>query len=301
MKKEWMGLIQKREDGSEEVNYDDPSFPSYIYEGWIKPNVTWARVPHFHEDIEMITVKTGKMAYSVNGKNVLLNAGDTIFVNSNQIHYTMAVDDCTATYVIFVASPEILSASVAVQMQAILPVTNSHVLPYLRFRNINEDSEEIYSLMMELPAIRRDAFQVTKKFFDIWEIILRQSKNFGMLNEQLQTDTYTGSFKAMMYFIQQNYPNPVTLDDISLSGNVSRSLCNRIFHKYVGDSPVNYLLNFRIRKVAEYLRTTSLSLSEIAAATGFNGTSYMSEMFKKYFGISPREFRKNPVFTINEK
>ncbi len=301
MKKEWMGLIQKREDGSEEVNYDDPSFPSYIYEGWIKPNVTWARVPHFHEDIEMITVKTGKMAYSVNGKTILLNAGDTIFVNSNQIHYSMTVDDCTATYVIFVASPEILSTSVAVQMQAILPVTNSPVLPFIRFRNINEDTEEIYSLMMQLPPIRRDAFLITKKFFDIWEIILKHSKNFGMLNEQIQTDAYTGSFKAMMYFIQQQYQNPVSLDDICQSGNVSRSLCNRIFHKYVGDSPVNYLLNFRIRKVAEYLRTTSLSLSEIAVATGFNGTSYMSEMFKKSFGISPREYRKAPVFTINDK
>ena len=85
MKKEVMGLIVKREDGSEEVNYDNPSFPSYIYEGWIKPNVTWERVPHFHEDIEIVTVKTGKMAYSVNGKTILLNAGDTIVVNSNQI------------------------------------------------------------------------------------------------------------------------------------------------------------------------------------------------------------------------
>ena len=52
MKRELMGLIVKREDGSEQVNYDDDSFPSYIYDGWIKPNVTWEKVPHFHEDIE---------------------------------------------------------------------------------------------------------------------------------------------------------------------------------------------------------------------------------------------------------
>ena len=78
-----------------------------------------------------------------------------------------------------------------------------------------------------------------------------------------------------------------------MSGNISKSLCNKVFHKYVGDSPVNYLLNYRVRKVAELLRTTSLSLSEIAALTGFNGTSYMSEMFKKSFKSSPRDFRKN--------
>ena len=87
---------------------------------------------------------------------------------------------------------------------------------------------------------------------------------------------------------------PITLDEISSSGNVSKSLCNRIFHKYVGGSPVKYLLDFRLRKVAEYLRTTTLSLSEIARKTGFNGAGYMAEMFKKAFDVSPMAYRKTP-------
>ena len=83
MKREVMGLIVKREDGSEIVNYDDPSFPTYIYEGWVAQKVTWERVPHFHEDIEIVSVTSGKMAYSVNGKTLMLHEGDTIVVNSN--------------------------------------------------------------------------------------------------------------------------------------------------------------------------------------------------------------------------
>ena len=293
MKREWMGLIVKREDGSEQVNYDDDSFPSYIYDGWVKPNVTWEKVPHFHEDIEMVTVKTGKMAYSVNGNLIKLYEGDTIFVNSNQIHYSLSLDNEGATYVIFIANPNILNSSVAVEMQALQPILNNPKLSYLRFRNINENTIDIRNIMLTLPDIRRDPFQVTKKFFDIWEIILNQSKTYGMLDEDAQLDIHTRSFKAMMYYIQQNYREAITLDDIAMSGNISKSLCNKVFHKYVGDSPVNYLLNYRIRKVAELLRTTSLSLSEIAALTGFNGTSYMSEMFKKSFKSSPRDFRKN--------
>ncbi|MBQ2154934.1 MAG: hypothetical protein II438_00725, partial [Clostridiales bacterium] len=66
MKIEQMGLIVKRDDGSEIVNYDDPNFPSYIYDGWIAPKVTWEGVPHFHEDIEIMTVKEGRVAYFVN-------------------------------------------------------------------------------------------------------------------------------------------------------------------------------------------------------------------------------------------
>ena len=292
MRREWMGLIVKREDGSEQVNYDDPAFPSYIYDGWLKPNVTWEKVPHYHEDIEMMTIKSGRLAYSVNGKIITLEKGDTIFVNSNQIHYTLALESETATYVIFIANPSILNSSVAVEMQALQPILSNPNLSYLRFRNINENAADIRKIMLSLPDIRRDPFQVTKKFFDIWEIILTQSKSYGMLDEDNETDVHSKSFKAMMYYIQQNYRNSITLDDIAASGSISKSLCNKIFHTYVGDSPINYLLNYRVRKVAELLRTTSHTLSEIASLTGFNGTSYMSEMFKKSFEMSPREYRK---------
>ena len=292
MKREYMGLIIKREDGSEEVNYDDASFPSYIYDGWIKPNVTWEKVPHFHEDIEMVSVTSGKLAYVVGGKQVTVYAGDTIFVNSNQIHFNMSLEGTTATYVIFVAHPGILNSSVAVEMQALLPVLSNPAIPYLLFRGINENTAKMHELMMSLPNIRRDPFQITKKFFEIWELILFQSKSYGMLEETSSGDAHTQAFKSMMYYIQQEYQHSITLDDIARSGNVSKSLCNKIFHTFVGDSPVNYLLDFRTRKVAEYLRTTSLNLSEIAALTGFNGTSYMSEMFRKAFGNSPRAYRK---------
>ena len=67
MKRDMMGLIVKRDDGSEIVNYDDPNFPSYIYDGWIAPKVTWAGVPHYHEDIEILTsVKDKKIIVLLN-------------------------------------------------------------------------------------------------------------------------------------------------------------------------------------------------------------------------------------------
>lgn len=294
MNKEVLGLIVKREDGSEEVNYDDPSFPSYIYDGWIKPNVTWERVPHFHEDVEIVTVKSGKMAYCVNGKVIRLYAGDTIFVNANQIHYSMSVDGETATYVIFVVNPSILNSSVAVEMKAVLPIISNPNLPYMRFRNINEHTRDVYRIITSLPDLRRDPFRITIRLFEFWEIILLQSTTFGILNEDMQADMHTRAFKSMMSYIQQQYHNPVTLEDISASGNVSISLCNRIFHKYTGESPVKYLVDFRLRKVAEYLVTTNLSLPEIAQKSGFNGTSYMAEMFKRTFGVSPTAYRKTP-------
>ena len=287
-----MGLIVKRDDGSEIVNYDDPNFPSYIYDGWVAPKVTWERVPHYHEDIEIVTVKEGSMAYSVNGKTLMLNAGDTIVVNSNQIHYSMCINDEVAKYVIFIAHPGILANSVAVEMQAIRPITDNPDIPYLRFRYINQYTETIRELMLGMPDIRHDPFAITKQFYQIWDIIRKQAETLGATTEESVSDPRMQSFKAMMHFISTSYQEQISLEDIASSGNISKSLCNTLFHQYVGESPINYLMHLRARKVAELLRSGNKSMSEIASLTGFSGVSYMSETFKKFFEQTPRDYRK---------
>lgn len=292
MKRDMMGLIVKRDDGSEIVNYDDPYFPSYIYDGWIAPKVTWAGVPHYHEDIEILTVKEGQVLYTVNGKNILLRAGDTIVVNSNQIHYNVSADGEIAKYVIFIAHPGILANSVAVEMQAIRPIIDNPDLPYLRFRYINEHTEAMRDLVLSLPDIRHDPFAVTLKFYQIWELVRKRAESIGLSSEDTVSDPRMQSFKAMMFFVSTSYQNPISLADIAESGNISKSLCNTLFHQYVGESPINYLMHLRCRKVAELLRSGNMSMTEIASMTGFGGVSYMSETFRKFFGKSPREYRK---------
>lgn len=291
MKIEQMGLIVKRDDGSEIVNYDDPNFPSYIYDGWIAPKVTWEGVPHFHEDIEIMTIKEGQVAYFVNGKELLLRAGDTIVVNSNQIHYNMTVNGEVAKYVICILHPSILVNSITVEMQAVRPITENPDLPCLRFRYINEHTESIRNLVLGMPDLRHDPFAITKQFYQIWDIIRKHAETLGA-TEDVVSDPRIQSFKSMMHFISNNYQNQVTLADIAASGSISKSLCNTLFHQYVGESPINYLMHLRCRKVAELLRSGKIPMTEIASRTGFGGVSYMSETFRKFFEKSPREYRK---------
>ena len=286
-----MGLILKRDDGSEIVNYDDPNFPTYIYDGWIAPKVTWESVPHFHEDIEIMTIKEGQLMYTVNGKQLLLREGDTIVINSNQIHYNSCVNGGVAKYVICVIHPSILVNSVAVEMQAVRPIIDNPDLPYLRFRYINEHTESIRNLVLALPDVRHDPFAITKQFYLIWDIIRKQAETLGK-TEEVVSDPRMMSFKTMMHFIANNYQKQITLSDIAASGNISKSLCNTLFHQYVGESPINYLMHLRARKVAELLRAGKMSMSDIAQLTGFGGVSYMSETFRKFFEKSPREYRK---------
>lgn len=292
MIREHMGLIIKRDDGSEIVNYDNPSFPSYIYDGWIEPKCTWERVPHYHEDIEIVTVKEGYMAYSVNGKTLMLNEGDTLVVNSNQIHYSMCVDDKIAKYVIFIVHPSILMSSVTVEMEAIRPIIDNPELPYLRFRYINNFTKDMYDLMIDLPDYRHNAFEITKRLFLMWELFMKKISEYGQMTEETGYDPRMMSFKTMLHFMNNNYKASLTLEQIANTGNVSKSQCNNLFNQFVGESPINYLMHLRSRKVAEHLRSGSFTLKQIAEMTGFNGVSYMSETFKKFFGQSPRDYKK---------
>ena len=81
-REQWRAMIRQRDDRSEIVNYDDPSFPSYSFEGHMDGSSPWIRKVHWHEDVEMMSVLTGKMAYNINGSIVEVSAGDTLIINS---------------------------------------------------------------------------------------------------------------------------------------------------------------------------------------------------------------------------
>ena len=52
-----------------------------------------------------------------------------------------------------------------------------------------------------------------------------------------------------------------------------------------------YLSRYRLEKAVSLLRSTSLSVTEVAYACGFSGTSYFCELFRRYYHISPGKFR----------
>lgn len=98
--------------------------------------------------------------------------------------------------------------------------------------------------------------------------------------------------KDMLHFIQENYKEKISLEDISNAGNVCKSQCCSLFHKYLRQTPVNYLISYRLEKSIELLISSDLTITEICFECGFTGASYYTETFRKHFGCSPREYRK---------
>ena len=112
-------------------------------------------------------------------------------------------------------------------------------------------------------------------------------------DEYVNKDVHNEVLKAMMNYVDKNYMNNITLNEIASAGGVSKSLCNKIFSKYTQMTPIEYIMHFRTRKVADLLQEGDMSMTQIAEKTGFSNASYMAETFKKFYKFSPREYKKS--------
>ena len=68
----------------------------------------------------------------------------------------------------------------------------------------------------------------------------------------------------------------------------------RTFREQFGVSPKGFYLSLRLERARDLLRQSEMSVSEIAAATGFNSLSRFSQAFRKVYGEPPTSARKHP-------
>ena len=93
-------------------------------------------------------------------------------------------------------------------------------------------------------------------------------------------------------FIDRNYYESITMEDIAASVGVSRKTLTTVFSDLTGFSPKDYLIYYRISKSIDLLRDQNLSIEMIAASTGYNDQFYFSKQFKQNVGMTPSECRK---------
>lgn len=93
-------------------------------------------------------------------------------------------------------------------------------------------------------------------------------------------------------FIQKNLGKPILVDQLAALVNLSPAHFSRAFRGTYSISPHKFLLERRIDRAAELLQSTMLSISEIAALTGFSSPSHMGIQFKKRMAKSPSQFRR---------
>lgn len=102
--------------------------------------------------------------------------------------------------------------------------------------------------------------------------------------------------KEALSFIEQNFQNDITVEEIASCCGLNRSYFGKIFHEVLGKSPQEFLISYRMTKATELLKLTSLSIAEVGSAVGYANQLHFSRAFKKIYGISPKQWRNENPF-----
>ena len=97
---------------------------------------------------------------------------------------------------------------------------------------------------------------------------------------------------AALQFLAENYSRDITLTDLAGATGMSVSHFRRSFRRIMGSSPIDFLLDLRLRKAAALLTHSSLRIGAAAAESGFSDANYFSRIFTRRMGQTPREWRR---------
>lgn len=107
--------------------------------------------------------------------------------------------------------------------------------------------------------------------------------------------------KESISYIEQNFQNDITVEDIAASCGLNRSYFGKIFHENMGKSPQEFLISYRMSKAVELLKLTKLSIADIGNAVGYPNQLHFSRAFKNVYGISPKQWRnENRLPSVSE-
>ncbi|HJD01154.1 MAG TPA: AraC family transcriptional regulator [Candidatus Mediterraneibacter excrementavium] len=131
-------------------------------------------------------------------------------------------------------------------------------------------------------------FHLTGHLYLFLDFLTRSAASMKINADGRMRDFY---IKEALNYIEQNFQNDISIEGIAAFCGLNRTYFGRIFKDTVGQSPQQFLLNYRMTKAAELLKLTTLSVNDIGNAVGYPNQLHFSRAFKNIYGVSPREWR----------
>ena len=125
------------------------------------------------------------------------------------------------------------------------------------------------------------------------ELILYLSKNYSSAPDTYKSGGRETGITLAIGYILANINKSLTADELSEQAGMSKYYFIREFKKATGSSPIEFIHKNRCATAKKMFASGNYSISEVSEKTGFESTSYFSKIFKRYVGITPKEFIKN--------
>ena len=253
---------------------------------------------HWHNSFELIEVVEGKFYCNVDGSEFLINKGNICIINRGRLHHIYTEDSnasmCRKKTIIF--NPDYFIKDQNIYEKYILPLLEKDAFAHIQFNIKKGIGLDINTLMKEIEALEDEkpiGYEL-EEYSLIYKVIRYLYLAYQSSKQSIHT-TYDANVQIqrnMTSFIHEHFNSKIGLEDIAETGQVSKSTCIRLFHKYTGKSPIDFLNNYRLQMSAEKLVTTSEQITEIAYACGFGQPSYFNRLFLKEYNMTPNQYRK---------
>ena len=261
----------------------------------VKKGVHPVRSFHDHTYCEIVVVISGQARHILDEESVPISAGDVLLIHPGAIH---AYDDAEQMEIInltFDFSHLSLPLLDGCSMPLFRKIFPEGEKPYHSAKPATflgpEDLTEIVRMLRELENELKDPrpgklFSSLMLFMEILVFLCRKS---GQKGREKQIDSLIGN---VIHYMQDHYAEDVDLKKLAKIAKMSDRSFFRHFRMSTNCSPVEYLLKLRLQHSCELLVTGNAFVSEIASLCGFYDSNYFCKQFRRAFGTSPREFRK---------
>ncbi len=98
--------------------------------------------------------------------------------------------------------------------------------------------------------------------------------------------------QSAVSYIEEHYMQDITVENIAECLNLERSYFSKLFKKMTQKSPQEFLIQYRINKSCELLRTTNMTIAQVSESIGYSNQFHFSRAFKKLMGTSPQQWRR---------
>ncbi len=248
---------------------------------------------HRHEDLQFILVLEGRIQVRMLTGILEAAAGEGVFINKNVIHLVTRLEPCHYNSFLF---PEKFLAFYpeSPAVHAVTRIIEATGLPVFLFSEDGGWQSGIlkYLRVLSETGNERSETSALRILLTLCEIFFSFVRHVPVLPPNRKSLTEE-RMQLFLLYIQNHYNETITLETLARAANVSKSECLRCFKASMQITPYRYLLEYRLFKAAEYLRTTTEPVGAIATATGFHQASHFGKCFREKTKCTPGEYRKH--------
>lgn len=252
---------------------------------------------HWHPEIEITYVQKGTMCYKVNHMVYHLKEGDIVFNNSGALHSGTMENQKDCAYIPVTFDSRLIYGffQSTVNSKYVDPVIQDSMLPAIcidQSEPWHKPFREYLLRIIDLDEKKPDFYEldITICLQSMWRLLLEHITYEPQASREnsLEYDR----IKKILSYIEENYHNKITLNDIAGHIHLCESECTRLFKRHMNTTLFAFLQEYRIERSLEFLQDDQ-PVSAVADKAGFSDPNYYSKVFAKIKGCSPREYRNH--------